>query len=65
VESTIWVNEAHPAYRRAQASRQQAYHLALTVAMTLAPLAVEDGGVHAFVGAFLEHWGSVETGKGR
>jgi hypothetical protein len=51
--------------RLAQASRQQAYHLALTVAMTLAPLAVEAGGVHAFVGAFLEHWGSVDTGKAR
>lgn len=65
VESTIWVNEAHPAYRRAQASRQQAYHLALTVAMTLAPLAVEAGGVHTFVGAFLEQWGAVDTSKVR
>ena len=36
VESTIWVNDAHPAYRRALASRSQGYHLALTVALTLA-----------------------------
>lgn len=59
VESTIWVNEAHPAYRRALASRSQGYHLALTVAMTLAPLAVEPAHVHEFVTAFLERWGRV------
>ena len=58
LESTIWVNEAHPAYRRALASRSQGYHLALTVAMTLAPLAVEAGQVHEFVTAFLERWGT-------
>jgi hypothetical protein len=57
VESTIWVNEAHPAYRRALASRSQGYHLALTVAMTLAPLAVEPAQLHEFVTTFLERWG--------
>ena len=57
VESTIWVNEAHPAYRRAVASRSQGYHLALTVAMTLGPLAVEPAELHGFVTAFLERWG--------
>jgi hypothetical protein len=62
VESTIWVNEAHPAYRRALASRSQGYHLALTVAMTLARLAVEPAEVHGFVTTFLERWGA--AGKG-
>ncbi|MGH7416154.1 MAG: ATP-binding protein, partial [Candidatus Rokuibacteriota bacterium] len=28
LESTVWVNEAHPAYRRAAASRSEGYHLA-------------------------------------
>src|SRR5439155_8402888 len=37
VESTVWVNEAHPAYRRAAASRSEGYHLALAVALALAP----------------------------
>jgi hypothetical protein len=59
VESTIWVNESHPAYQRALASRLQAYHLAVTVAMTLAPLAVEPGAAHEFVSAFLDRWGKV------
>ena len=57
VESTVWVNDAHPAYRRAAASRSEGYHLALTVAMALAPLAVEPTEAHAFVSAFLSRWG--------
>jgi len=57
LESTVWVNDAHPAYRRAAASRAEGYHLALSVAMALAPLAVEAAEAHAFVSAFLGHWG--------
>ena len=57
IESTVWVNEAHPAYRRAAASRSEGYHLALAVAMALAPLAVEPRDVHAFVTTFLARWG--------
>jgi len=65
VESTVWVNEAHPAYRRAAASRSEGYHLALTVSMALAPLAVEPAGVHEFVTAFLSRWGESLDGGGR
>jgi Histidine kinase-, DNA gyrase B-, and HSP90-like ATPase len=57
VESTVWVNRAHPAYRRANASRSLGYHIALTVAMALAPLAVEPVNQSAFVLAFLSRWG--------
>jgi hypothetical protein len=57
VESTVWVNSAHPAYRRALASRSIGYHIALAVAMALAPLAVEQAGEHGFVTAFLSRWG--------
>ena len=57
VESTVWVNRAHPAYRRANASRSLGYHIALTVAMALAPLAVEPANQNAFVLAFLSRWG--------
>jgi len=67
VESTVWVNEAHPAYRRAAASRSEGYHLALAVAMALAPLAVEPAQERAFVNLFLESWGGAleEGGKTR
>lgn len=57
VESTVWVNSAHPAYKRAVASRAEGYHAALTVAMTLAPLAAEPASVQRFVTAFLGAWG--------
>jgi hypothetical protein len=58
VESTVWVNEAHPAYRRASASRSEGYHVALAVAMALAPLAVDPAKEHAFITAFLARWGA-------
>jgi len=57
VESTVWVNRSHPAYRRALASHSVGYHIALAVAMALAPLAVESAHEHEFVTAFLSRWG--------
>ncbi|MGE5304539.1 MAG: ATP-binding protein [Alphaproteobacteria bacterium] len=57
LESTVWVNRAHPAYRRALVSRSVGYHIALAVAMALAPLAVEPANEHGFVTAFLSRWG--------
>ncbi len=56
-ESTVWVNRAHPAYRRAQVSHSIGYHIALAVAMALAPLAVDPSNHHAFVMAFPSRWG--------
>lgn len=57
VESTVWVNDAHPAYRRAVASRSEGYHLAVAVALALAPLAVEPAQGQRFVESFLTKWG--------
>ena len=56
-ESTVWVNRAHPAYRRAQASHSIGYHIALAVAMALAPLAVEPAYQQGFITTFLCRWG--------
>ena len=56
-ESTVWVNRAHPAYRRAQASHSVGYHIALAVAMALAPLAVDAPHQHDFISMFLSRWG--------
>jgi len=64
IESTVVVNDAHPAYRRAEASRSEGYHLALTVALALAPLAVETIREHAFVTAFLTCWGEAIDRQG-
>jgi hypothetical protein len=57
VESTVRINEAHPAYRRAVASRSVGYHISLAVALALAPLAVQAEQEHAFINRFLAHWG--------
>jgi hypothetical protein len=57
VESTVWINQAHPAYRRALASRSVGYHISLTVALALAPLAVKPDQEHTFITKFLSHWG--------
>ena len=57
VESTVWVNRSHAAYRRALVSHSVGYHIALAVAMALAPLAVEPANEHGFVTAFLSRWG--------
>jgi hypothetical protein len=65
VESTVWVNEAHPAFVRAAASRSEGYHLAITVALVLAPLAVEPAQAHSFISAFLTHWGEALDRSGR
>jgi hypothetical protein len=65
VEATVWVNEAHPAYRRAAASRSEGYHVALAVALALAPLAVEPAKEHAFVTAFLGSWGGALDRRAR
>ena len=63
VDSTIWINDAHAAYRRAVNSRSVGYHTALAVALALAPLAVEPSHEHAFITQFLAQWGGAETGK--
>jgi hypothetical protein len=61
VDSTIWINDAHPAYTRASASRSLGYHTALAVALALAPLAVDVRDEHAFITQFLAHWGGVRA----
>ncbi len=66
IESTVWVNTAHPAYRRAVASRSEGYHVAVSAALALARVAVEPADEHAFVSAFLTQWGELlDEGRGR
>jgi len=64
VETTIWINEAHPAYRRAVASRSEGYHVALATAMALAPLAAEPAKEHSFLTTFLAAWGAALDRRG-
>jgi hypothetical protein len=57
VDSTVHVNEAHPAYRRAALSRSLGYHIGLSVALALAPLAADAAREHEFLTSFLSKWG--------
>jgi hypothetical protein len=65
VESTVVINDVHPAYRRAAASRSEGYHIALAVALALARLAVPPAEEPEFVTAFLVHWGEALDGTRR
>ena len=65
VDSTIWINDAHPAYTRAVASRSLGYHTALAVALALAPLAVEANREHSFITRFLAQWGGAADARKR
>ena len=64
VDSTIWINDAHAAYARAAASRSLGYHTAMSVALALAPLAVEARDEHTFITRFLAHWGAGRASRG-
>ena len=57
VESTVWVNEAHPAYQRSAASHSEEYHVAAAVATAFASIAIEPPGQLGFLLAFLSRWG--------
>jgi len=61
VQSTIYVNQSHPAYQRAVVSHALGYHIALTVALALASLAVEPKNEHAFLTTFLGRWGDISV----
>lgn len=65
IESTVYVNNAHPAYRRAVASRAEGYHIALAVAAALAPLAAEPGRTQHFINVFLARWGDAAAANGK
>lgn len=67
IENTVWINTDHPAYERAESTRSTGYHIAVAVALALAPLATGDRGVQQFVTAFLAQWGEAvrENRKGR
>jgi hypothetical protein len=65
VDTTIWVNDAHPAYRRAAASRAEGYHVALAVALALGKVAVDPAREREFVLEFLARWGEARDGTGR
>jgi hypothetical protein len=57
IENTVWINTDHAAYKRAESTRSTGYHIAVGVALALAPLATGGAGVQQFLTAFLTQWG--------
>jgi len=57
IENTVWINTAHPAWLRAESTRSTGYHVAVAVAVAIAPLATGGTGVSKFLTEFLSQWG--------
>jgi hypothetical protein len=64
VESTVWLNRSHPTYQRALASRAIGFHIALAVAMALAPFVVDPVNEREFVKSFMSWWGKKAKPEG-
>jgi len=60
--STVWINECHPAYRRAAASRSTGYHLAVAVCLACQEVAGPARGID-FLKGFLVSWGQREPDR--
>jgi hypothetical protein len=60
--STVWINECHPAYRRAAASRSTGYHLAVAVCLACQEVAGPARGID-FLKGFLVSWGQRELDR--
>lgn len=63
IENTVWINTDHAAYKRAETTRSTGYHIAVAVALALAPLATGGTGVQQFLTAFLAQWGESVAGE--
>lgn len=63
IESAVVINQAHPAYRRAVASRSEGYHIALCVALAVAQFAAEPKESRTFVTTFMTRWGEALEGS--
>jgi hypothetical protein len=57
IENAVWINTDHAAWKRAETTRSTGYHIAVAVALALAPLATGGAGVQQFLTAFLTQWG--------
>jgi hypothetical protein len=57
VENTIWINRAHPAYRKATNSGNESYHTVLSVVWVLLGHLDDRHSAQRFISQFLSGWG--------
>lgn len=62
VESTIWINTAHPAYRKASEEGYEGYHIVAAVALVLSVFVESGKSPQDFINRFLSAWGRGEEG---
>ena len=58
MESTIWINKGHPAYKKALNSEAENYHIVLSVAWVLSGYLEGEKSSQMFINRFLSSWGS-------
>jgi hypothetical protein len=64
LENTIWINRAHPAYRKAASTGNESYHVVLGVVWVLLGHLDDRHSAQEFIGQFLSGWGRrVEGGR--
>lgn len=59
LENTIWVNKAHPAFKRSIDSGAENYHIVLSVAWVLSGYLESEKSPQMFINRFLSGWGKV------
>lgn len=57
-ENTIWINTAHPAFRRAHKEGTEKYHIVFTVGWVLSQHLSSDKSPSEFLARFMEGWGT-------
>jgi hypothetical protein len=57
LENTIWINRAHPAFRKAASTGNESYHVVLSVVWVLLGHLDDRHSAQEFIGQFLSGWG--------
>jgi hypothetical protein len=58
MESTIWINKGHPAFRKVMDSEAENYHIILSVSWVLAGYLEGEKSSQEFINQFLSIWGA-------
>ena len=59
LNNTIWINEGHPAYKKAKNSGAENYHIVFSIAWVLSNYLEESKSPQIFIGRFLSSWGGI------
>jgi hypothetical protein len=58
IESTIWINKSHPAYKRAIKGKAEDYHIVISVAWVLSEYLEAEKSPLTFMNRFMSSWGA-------